>query len=99
LHNAYFRLSVLAVTRFQRLEYRHCAKHNNNNDNNNNKNNSGSKVGQGTVRHKLKEDLQVMWIQIKLLQMSRSESLPELRENSKLIKLEDEINGMELMSF
>jgi hypothetical protein len=91
---------VLAITRFQRPEYRHCAKHNNNNnDNNNNKNSSGRKVGQHTVRHKLQEDLQVTWHKIKLLQMSQRESLPELKENSKLIKLEDKNiwNGIELL--
>jgi hypothetical protein len=74
---------MLAITRFQHPEYRHCAKHNNNNnnnnDNNNNKNNSGREVGQHTVKHKLKDDLQVTWDTIKLLHMSQRESLPEMK--------------------
>jgi trehalose/maltose hydrolase-like predicted phosphorylase len=86
---------VLAIRVFQQPEYRHCAKHNNsnnNNDNNNSKNSSGRKVGQHTVKPKLKDDLQVTWHKIKLIQMSQRESLPELKENSKLIELEDKNN-------
>ena len=49
---------------------------------------------QHTVRNKLKEDLQIMWHKVRLLQMSEMEKLPKLKANSKLIKLQEEINGV-----
>jgi len=49
---------------------------------------------QHTVKNKLKEDLQIMWHKVRLLQMSESEKLPKLKTNSKLIKLQEEINGI-----
>jgi hypothetical protein len=55
---------------------------------------SGTEAGQHTVRNKLKEDLQIMWHTVRLLQMYERERLPKLRENSKLIKLKEEINGI-----
>jgi len=58
------------------------------------KNSSERKVGQHTVKHRLKDDLQVTWHTIKLIQMSQKERLQELKENSKLIKLKDKIIGM-----
>jgi hypothetical protein len=42
-----------------------------------------------TVRNKLKEDLQIMWHKVRLLQMSEREKLPKLKTNSKLIKLQE----------
>jgi len=50
--------------------------------------------GQHTGRNKLKEDLQVMWHKVRLLQMCDREKLPKLTINSKLIKLQEEINGV-----
>jgi len=47
---------------------------------------------QHTVKNKLKEDLQIMWHKVRLLQMSEREKLPKLKTNSKLIKLQEEIN-------
>ena len=44
--------------------------------------------------NKLKEDLQIMWHKVRLLQMSEREKLPKLKTNSKLIKLQEEINGV-----
>jgi len=35
-----------------------------------------------------------MWLKVRLLQISERERLPKLKENSKLIKLKDEINGI-----
>jgi Skp family chaperone for outer membrane proteins len=49
---------------------------------------------QHTVRNKLKEDLQIMWHKVRLLQVSERERLPKLKTNSKLIKLQEEINGV-----
>jgi hypothetical protein len=49
---------------------------------------------QHTGRNKLKEDLQVMWHKVRLLQMCEREKLPKLTTNSKLIKLQEEINGV-----
>jgi hypothetical protein len=66
---------------------------NSDNNNNNNNNNSGREVGQDKVRNKINEDLQIMWHKMRLLRTSQKASLPKLKENSKLIKLEDEIKG------
>jgi hypothetical protein len=49
---------------------------------------------QHTVRKKVKEDLQIMWHKVRLLQISEREKLPKLKTNSKLIKLQEEINGV-----
>ena len=49
---------------------------------------------QHTVKNKLKEDLQIMWLKVRLLQMSEREKLPKLKTHSKLIKLQEEINGV-----
>ena len=40
---------------------------------------------QHTVKNKLKEDLQIMWHKVRLLQISEREKLPKLKTNSKLI--------------
>jgi hypothetical protein len=56
--------------------------------------NSETEAGDHTIRTKLKEDLQIMWHKVRLLQMSERERLPKLKEDSKLIKLKDEINGI-----
>jgi hypothetical protein len=47
---------------------------------------------QHIVRNKLKKDLQMMWHKVRLLQMSEREKLPKLKTNSKLVKLQEEIN-------
>jgi len=39
-------------------------------------------------RNKLKEDLQLMWHTVRLLQMCEREKLPKLTTNSKLIKIQ-----------
>jgi Skp family chaperone for outer membrane proteins len=49
---------------------------------------------QHTVKNKLKEDLQIMWHKVRPLQMSEREKLPRLKTNSKLTKLQEEINGV-----
>ena len=49
---------------------------------------------QHTFKNKLKEDLQIMWHKVRLLQMSERETLPKLKANSKLIKFQGEINGV-----
>jgi len=49
---------------------------------------------QHAVKNKLKEDLQIMWHKVRLLQISEREKLPRLKTNSKLIKLQEEINGV-----
>ena len=49
---------------------------------------------QHTVTNKLKEDLQIMWHKVRLIQISEREKLPRLKTNSKLIKLQEEINGV-----
>ena len=48
---------------------------------------------QHTVKNKLKEDLQIMWHKVRLLQMYEREKPPRLKTNIKLIKLQEEING------
>jgi len=49
---------------------------------------------QPTVKKKLKEDLQIMWNKVRLLQMCEREKLPKLKMNKKLIRLQEEINGV-----
>jgi len=49
---------------------------------------------QHAVKNKQKEDLQIMWHKVRLLQMSEREKLPKLKTKSKLIKLQEEINGV-----
>ena len=49
---------------------------------------------QHTFKNKLKEDLQIMWHMVRLLQISEREKLPRLKRNRKLIKLQEEINGV-----
>jgi len=56
--------------------------------------NKSAEGEQHTVRNKLKEDLQVMWHKVRLLQMCEREKLPKLKTNSKLIKFQEEINGV-----
>jgi len=54
----------------------------------------GAEREQHTVRNKLKEDIQIMWYNVRLIQMSERERLPKLKENSKLTKLKKEIYGI-----
>ena len=49
---------------------------------------------QHTDRNKLKKDLQVMWHKVRPLQMCETDKLPKLTTDSKLIKLQVEINGV-----
>ena len=49
---------------------------------------------QHTFKNKLKEDLQIMWPKVRVLEMCEMEKLPKLKTNSKLIKLQEEINGV-----
>jgi hypothetical protein len=46
------------------------------------------------VWNTLKEDLHIMWHKVRLLQMSERGKLPKLKTNSKLINLQEEINGV-----
>ena len=57
-------------------------------------NNNQEQKKRSTVRNKLKEDLQILWHKVRLLQMHERDRLPKSMENSKLIKLKDEINGI-----
>ena len=43
---------------------------------------------QHTLKNKLKEDLQIMWHKVRLLQMCEREKLPKLKTNSKFIKFQ-----------
>jgi len=56
--------------------------------------NKSAEGEQHTVRDKLKEDLQVMWHKVRLLQMCEREKLPKVKTKSKLIKFQEEINGV-----
>jgi len=56
--------------------------------------NKSAEGEQHTVRKKLKEDLQIMWHKVRLLQMFEREKLPKLKTNSKLTKFQGEINGV-----
>jgi len=47
-----------------------------------------------TFKNKLKEDLQIMWHKLKLLQMCEREKLPNLQTKSKFITLQEGINGV-----
>jgi len=49
-----------------------------------------AKGEQHTARNKLKEDHQIMWHKVRLLQMSQRERLPKLKEKSKLVKLKEQ---------
>ena len=53
-----------------------------------------AKGEQHTVKNKLKEDLQIMWHKVRHLQISQREKLPRLKTRSKLIKIQEEINGV-----
>jgi len=53
----------------------------------------GAEGEQQAVKKKLKEDLQIMLHKVRRLQMSEGERLPKLKENSKLIKLTEDINS------
>ena len=59
----------------------------------NNKHPSAEGV-QHTLKNKLKEDLQIMWHKVRLLQMSETDKMLKLKTNSKFIKLQEEINGV-----
>ena len=49
---------------------------------------------QHTVKNKLKKDLQIMWHKVRLLHISEREKLPRFKTQGKLIKLQEEINGV-----
>jgi len=84
------------------LQIQITGNNNNNNNNNNNtdfrkaeKNKHPSAEGeQHTLNNKLTKDLQIMWHKVRLLQMCEREKLSKLKTNSKLIKLQEEINGV-----
>ena len=56
--------------------------------------NKSAEGEQHTFRNKLKEDLQIMWHKVRLLEMFEREKLSKLKTNSKLIKLQEEIEGV-----
>jgi hypothetical protein len=56
--------------------------------------NSETETRDHTIRTRLNEEIQILWHKVKLLQMSEAERLPRLKEDNKLIKLKDEINGI-----
>jgi len=49
---------------------------------------------ESSTQKKLKEDLQIVWHKVRLLQMSEREKLPKIKTNSILIKYKVEINGV-----
>jgi len=49
---------------------------------------------QHTVKNKIKEGLQKMWHNGRLLQMSVREKLPKIKTNSKFMKFQEEIDGI-----
>jgi len=49
--------------------------------------------GQHTVRNNLKEDLQIMWHKVRLIQMSEREKLPKLKK-----KQIDKVSGKKIWS-
>jgi hypothetical protein len=55
-------------------------------------------LGEDTQQHvageKLKEELEIMWYKVRLSQMSDRQRLPKLVENSKIIWLKKEMNGI-----
>jgi hypothetical protein len=55
-------------------------------------------LGEDTQQHvageKLKEELEIMWYKVRLLRMSERQRLPTLVENSKIMWLKKEINGI-----
>ena len=55
---------------------------------------TGAEGEQHAVGNKLREDIYIIWHKVRLLQTYKREMLPKLKENSKLIKLKEEINGM-----
>jgi hypothetical protein len=56
--------------------------------------NLGEDTQQHVAREKLKEELEIMWHKVRLLQMSERQRLPNLIENNKIIRLKKEINGI-----
>jgi hypothetical protein len=53
--------------------------------------NLGQDTQQHVAREKLKEELEIMWYKVRLLQMSERQRLPKLVEISKIIWLKKEI--------
>jgi hypothetical protein len=55
-------------------------------------------LGEDTQQHvageKLKEELEIMWYKVKLLQISERQRLPKLVENNKIIRIKKEMNGV-----
>jgi hypothetical protein len=48
---------------------------------------------QHVAGEKLKEELEIMWYKVGLLQMSKRQRLPKLTESNKIIWLKKEMNG------
>jgi hypothetical protein len=59
-----------------------------------NNNHPSAEGEQHTIGNKLKEDFQIIWYKVRLLQMSGREKLAKLKTKSKLIKFQEEINGV-----
>jgi hypothetical protein len=55
---------------------------------------SGEDAEQNIARDKLREELQIIWYKVRLLQIFERQRLPKLIENNKLIHLKKEINGI-----
>jgi hypothetical protein len=56
--------------------------------------NLGGDTQQHVAGEKLKEDLEIMWYKVRLLQMSERQRLPKVIENNKIIWLKKEMNGV-----
>ena len=79
------------------IEYQKSDKENENTDcgkaqNNKHPNAEGE---QHTIKNKLKEDLEIMCHKARLLLISGREKLPRLKRKSKLIKRQEDINGVD----
>jgi hypothetical protein len=56
--------------------------------------NRGKVTEQHGTRNKFKEELQMIWYKVRLLQMLERHRLPELRENNTVIQFKKERNGI-----
>jgi len=78
------------------IEHRKRAQENENTDFGKVENNKhpSAEGEQHTLKNKLKEDLQIMWHKMRILQMCEREKFPKLKTNRKLIKFQEELNGV-----
>jgi hypothetical protein len=56
--------------------------------------NLGEYTQQHVAREKLKEELEIMWYRVRLLQMSERQRLPKLVEINKIVRIKKEMSGI-----